>query len=735
MEMQQKNYDISTDAELTTASGAGGQAALRRRMRPAAGSRNRSVTGAVLWALQAAIGTLQQYGPGAAGLRDGVFVAYLAVTLTMSLLCLLVGPRLKGRSFEVAEQLVVGGGWLATAWLVQATGGAASADLGLFANVMFYCAYFMSEQRAAINVALGTSLMWAPLLYDNANVVENNFVSRAIVMTSVLWAMALLIARNRRATQLAEIAARRLALTDPLTGVANLHTFNDELNLELSDAIARGERLGVAFVDVNGLKAANTVYGHAGGDQLIRATAEALLAVSGPGDTVARVGGDEFAVLVPGGDAELMKRFEADFAQAIAGDQPRLGNKQFELSASIGTAVHPADGATLEGLMEVADQRMYDSKASLPPMLPTPGTTGGHTLSDQPTEGTSKLSALLSKSAPASSFAWLLAAAMVVAGAVSTGSGDVHPRTAFGLAGVCLGVAGALALLKGDQLRRGVSCANGLAVAIAVPAVWATGGAATPILPLVYLVVAQSAYTLPTRAALIRTLTMLGILVAMLVANISSAHFGAVSVIFGEVLVIAALLRYNRMRADAAERRALELSRTDALTGLANRRVFENTLMLAAEARGQLRASAAHDDGGLILIDVDNFKKINSSGGHKAGDEVLRMIAAVLEGAAGEGRTVCRIGGDEFAVIVSEGGSQELMRTAAKCQNAVAAVDWRVLCEPKVTISAGYASWRDVATWKELVVAADLAMRASKDAGKNTVSSAPGRSLRASRVA
>jgi diguanylate cyclase (GGDEF)-like protein len=227
---------------------------------------------------------------------------------------------------------------------------------------------------------------------------------------------------------------------------------------------------------------------------------------------------------------------------------------------------------------------------------------------------------------------------------------------------------------------------------------------------------------------------MVGIVTATLFFNTSAQHFTGTMVTIGVMLLVACMLQYNRHRVAAAEREALELSRVDALTKLANRRVFERML---AEIAGQIEDSEdAATRGGLILADVDNFKTINTTGGHKSGDEVLRMIAAVLDGAVGREATVCRIGGDEFAVIVAEGDTGDVMRAAAKCRAAVGAVDWKVLCEPNVTLSIGYAGWEHVDSWKDLVVAADLALQGSKDAGKNAVTSAPTPTpaLRASRA-
>lgn len=718
--MNSQRDNTSIEATPATPQFAGGQAALRRRMQIDPDIRNRSITGAVLWAVQAAIGAMQQYGPAGATMSKPAFYAYLGVTATMALLCLFVGPRLSGRAFRIAEEFVVVSGWAATAALVAATGGAYSADIGLFANVIFYCAYFMTPARAARQVAIGTIAMWAPAVYHFNYMSASGFVPRALVMTAVLWAMAILISRHRHTTQQAELRARHLALTDPLTGVANLHTFAEELQRSVASAADKDGLLGVAFVDVNGLKAANTVFGHAGGDQLIRRTAQSLLRCSGTDDQVARIGGDEFAVLVAGADAERMKTFESEFAIALAEQGAEGEGPAFDLSASIGTAVYPHDGRTLDDLMQVADARMYDSKSALPPRLPTPGTSGGRSLSDQPADEGSRIEALMTGAAPAASIAWLMAAAMIAAGAAFTETATVHPRLALALSGICIAVAGALGLVSGERRRIAENLSNTLAVLLSAPAIYATGGAATPILPLAYLVVAHGAYALSARDAALRTGAMLGILIATLVVNLQTASFTGVSVIVGEVLVIAALLRYNRVRADAAEQAALELSRIDALTKLANRRVFERSLAEAAALPGGANGPD-YDRGGLILADVDNFKTINSSGGHKAGDEVLRMIAAVLEGAVGGEGTVCRIGGDEFAVILPEGDAPSLMRTAAKARAAIGAVDWNVLCGPNVALSMGYATWEHVSGWKDIVIAADLALRASKDSGKDTV--------------
>lgn len=589
-----------------------GQAAVRRRLSPGNDQRTRSVTAAVLLGTQAVIYAIQSQVGGFA-ISEMLLNLLLAGTVVAVALCLLVGPKLSHGRFKVAETSMIAAGWVLTALLVAITGGAASSGIALFANLVFYCAYFLPPRRLALQLIFGAAAMWAPLVYDSAVVAETHFIARAALLTFALTAMALVIARGREEARRAETQLKHRALTDPLTGVANLHTFGDELRREVARTEERGGSLAVAFVDVNGLKVANTVHGHAGGDRLIVRTADALLSAAGPKDQVARVGGDEFAVMLPGADSADAARFEAAFAVALAGRSGDL----VELSASIGSAVMPVDGRTFDELMTVADARMYDSKAVLPTRLPTPGTAGGRSLGG--------------------------------------GHGDDDGGMTFS-----------------ESLSK---------------------------LALVGLQV----------AALIA-------LVAMFTSDELRIGSAGLTIVLAEAAVLAAVLGYNRIHAVKVNHEAMRLARTDALTGLANRRVFEDRLVDGQEGADQ------SDAGGLILADVDDFKGVNSSGGHPTGDEVLKMIAAVLEGAAGPEATVCRIGGDEFAVIVPRGDSGDLARAAAKCRAAIGAVDWDTICEPEVTMSFGYASWAHVRNWRELVIAADMAMGISKEKGKNTVS-------------
>ena len=155
---------------------------------------------------------------------------------------------------------------------------------------------------------------------------------------------------------------------------------------------------------------------------------------------------------------------------------------------------------------------------------------------------------------------------------------------------------------------------------------------------------------------------------------------------------------------------------SDPLTGLFNRRHMEDRL-----SREIARAARAGQPVGIVAVDVDHFKDVNDTLGHGAGDEVLRAVARTLEeGVRGED-VVCRLGGDEF-IVVLPGSPLEVARQRAEALRT-AVVD-RTTHEalPQVTLSLGVAVFPDHGRDAEAVLgAADRAMYEAKQAGRNQV--------------
>ncbi len=170
------------------------------------------------------------------------------------------------------------------------------------------------------------------------------------------------VARDVTERKQAEDTIRHLAHHDALTGLPNRALFEDRLRQALAQSARSGDALAVMFLDIDRFKLVNDTMGHDSGDRLLQQVAEELGSIVREGDTVARVGGDEFTILLTGVSG---KEGAVDIAERILDrlKQPRLiGSREFRVTTSIGITVYPGDGTDSETLLGNADTAMYRAK-------------------------------------------------------------------------------------------------------------------------------------------------------------------------------------------------------------------------------------------------------------------------------------------------------------------------------------------------------------------------------------
>jgi diguanylate cyclase (GGDEF)-like protein len=172
--------------------------------------------------------------------------------------------------------------------------------------------------------------------------------------------------------------------------------------------------------------------------------------------------------------------------------------------------------------------------------------------------------------------------------------------------------------------------------------------------------------------------------------------------------------------ASAAHEELARQSATDGLTGITNRRQFDEVLL-----QEWSRAARAGTSLGLLIVDIDHFKRFNDQYGHVAGDECLRRVARLLEGCVRRaGERVARYGGEEFVILLPGADLAQAEELAQRCLDAIAIVALPHVASPTadhVTFSIGIAQvvpdpLRDAT---RLVNAADAAMYRAKSSGRD----------------
>lgn len=184
----------------------------------------------------------------------------------------------------------------------------------------------------------------------------------SVGLAILLWRRSLRLRKEVDRRHKAERLAQALARQDPLTGLPNRRSFEEECDRRLARARRQSDSFALFFIDFDRFKKINDNLGHEAGDRLLQEVAERLKRSLRPGDFLGRLGGDEFAVLVGDTVSDDMIEQVANRLLAAVAEPLTLLGRAVTPSASIGVAIYPRDGRNREMLLNKADAAMYKAK-------------------------------------------------------------------------------------------------------------------------------------------------------------------------------------------------------------------------------------------------------------------------------------------------------------------------------------------------------------------------------------
>jgi diguanylate cyclase (GGDEF)-like protein len=299
-------------------------------------------SGVAMHAAAATIGTVETLAPG--GPSFSPLPALIA--LVMVPLLLFVGPR-------VPRWLL---GWFGplgaalAALTVAGSPGAGDAAI-LYAWPVLWVACFYGTRMTALTVlVVAVGHAWALI-----TLVDGNFDRWVDVLGSVTVVAGVargLAARNERLVERLTAESR----VDPLTGLLNRRGLEERFDVELSRAVREHRALSVVTLDIDHFKHINDTFGHQAGDRALVWLASTLCEHTRGADIVARAGGEEFVIVLPGAGGEAAVEFAERLREAIAGGAPET---PFTVSLGVASALAPSTAHTL---LEASDRALYAAK-------------------------------------------------------------------------------------------------------------------------------------------------------------------------------------------------------------------------------------------------------------------------------------------------------------------------------------------------------------------------------------
>jgi diguanylate cyclase (GGDEF)-like protein len=244
-------------------------------------------------------------------------------------------------------------------FVTGASNGVSAASARIFEGTSSRAGYVVSEERVqgtpwSVDALVPSKDLYAPLRHRNLLY----WLMLVAFAAACAAALGLLYRLMRSKDEL-----RRLASVDPLTGAWNRRALEETYERRIALRARSGTSGAVLLLDLDGFKQVNDVLGHARGDDVLRGVVETLRTTLRASDIIARIGGDEFAVLLPDADLETAEHVAEKVAGALKDLAIIDSGHAISVHASIGIALESDEPATLADLLNAADAAMYREKA------------------------------------------------------------------------------------------------------------------------------------------------------------------------------------------------------------------------------------------------------------------------------------------------------------------------------------------------------------------------------------
>ncbi len=301
---------------------------------------------------------------GLCGVACSVYALALGASVTtmaaLQVLILLSGvatyfaptDRMDARWFHVLPVLI-GVETMLAMFVLAPHGGAVAAVVAL--NGPLVCFVMESKTEVRAHLTFSSLCLCLPVL---AGATDEESTIIVFTVIAVMWTTGLGVGHVWRYAEDQAAQLAQLARHDPLTGLANRRSLEDQMSYELTRHLRTGRPLSVLVLDLNEFKSVNDRLGHQAGDDLLRAAAQSLADIAREQDTVARQGGDEFCILLPEAGPREAERAIETVKAALA----RVDVHGRPLQAAVGRATFPGDGLSAQDLLACADTRQRADK-------------------------------------------------------------------------------------------------------------------------------------------------------------------------------------------------------------------------------------------------------------------------------------------------------------------------------------------------------------------------------------